>query len=76
MSEYAMKPWTDYFPNGRHVFYEGDDPHSFVREMKTKFNFDPSKNNKMWNEEFGWCFFLPGHCINEVYDRTKYPLGS
>lgn len=71
-----MRPWTDFYPDGRHVFYEGDDPHSFVREMKTKFNFDPSENNKSWNEESGWCFFLPGNCINEVYDRTKYPLGS
>ena len=75
-----MRPWTDYYPNGRYVFYEGDDPHSFVREMKNKYNFDPSKegrkNNFRWNDECGWCFLLPGYCINEVYDRTKYPLGS
>jgi len=29
-----MRPWTDYYPNGRYVYYEGDDPHTFVREMK------------------------------------------
>lgn len=44
-----MRPWTDYYPNGRYVYYEGDDPHTFVREMKTKFNFDPSKEGKKNN---------------------------
>ena len=63
--------------DGRWVYYEGDDPHHFVREMKTKYGFDPVKNNsRRWNEESGWCFFLPGNCIDEVYDRSKYPLGS
>lgn len=72
-----MKKWSEMYPNGRFVYYEGDDPHHFVREMKNKYGFDPSKNNRRhWCEGGSWCFLLPGNCIDDVYDRSKYPLGS
>lgn len=71
-----MKTWQEMFPNGRYVYYEGDNPNVFAKEMQEKFGFNPSKNNERWNKESGYCFHLPGNCINEVYNRTKYPLGS
>jgi hypothetical protein len=37
-----LPSWQEMFPEGRVVFYEGDDPEGFVKEMKEKFNFDPS----------------------------------
>jgi hypothetical protein len=71
-----MKKWSEMYPHGRYVYYEGEDPKSFVKEMIEKYNFDPSKFNEHWNIHRGFCFLLPGYCIDEVYDRTKYPLGS
>ena len=37
--------WQEMFPDGRVLFYEGDDPDGFVKEMKEKFNYDPSMNS-------------------------------
>lgn len=71
-----MKTWREIYPHGRHVFYEGDDPAGFAKEMLEKFGFDPSKDNDHWNEESGYGFFVPGEHINEVYGVAEYPLGS
>ena len=71
-----MKTWQEMFPDGRHVFYEGNKPKEFAKEMKEKFGFDPSENNIYWNRKSGYSFHLPGEYINEIYDRSKYPLGS
>lgn len=67
-----MCKWQEMFPEGRVLFYEGDDPEGFVKEMKEKFNFDPSMTgvdfatlspipntpNKAWGEwiEGSWEF--------------------
>lgn len=80
-----IKKWSEMFPNGRHVYYEGEDPEGFVKEMKAKFNFDPSKDNpnwSMWIDKegdnpgfFSYGFDLPGHLMDAVYGGP-YPLGS
>lgn len=67
--------WSQLFPNGRTVFYEGDDPKGFVREMKKKYGFDPSKG-RFWNKKNGYQFHCPAECMDEVYGNYKYPLGS
>jgi hypothetical protein len=71
-----MKKWSEMFPNGRHIYYEGDTPRGFVIEMKAKFKFDPSKDNDHWNEESGYCFLCPSKLLDKIYDLSKYPLGS
>lgn len=37
-----MSNWSGLFPDGRCIFYEGDDPDGFRAEIKTKFGFDPA----------------------------------
>ena len=71
-----MRKWSELFPDGRWLFYEGDDPEGFANEMVTKFQFDPRKGNDSWSAARGYGFMLPGRCMDEVYGRDKYPLGS
>jgi hypothetical protein len=35
------KTWAERFPEGRHIFYEGDDPEGFRAEIRERFGFDP-----------------------------------
>lgn len=70
-----MKKWSEMFPDGRHIFYEGSDPKSFIKEMKEKFNFEPNKNNDRWNKKSGYSFFCPSDLLDKIYN-SKYPLGS
>jgi hypothetical protein len=68
--------WSELFPDGRQIFYEGENPKAFVKEMKRKFGFDPSKNNPRWNEEYGYSFLCPAQHLDEIYGNDKYPMGS
>lgn len=36
--------WRELFPDGRYIYYEGDDPEGFIEEVKTRFGFDPTAN--------------------------------
>jgi hypothetical protein len=79
-----MRNWSELFPNGRTLFYEGKDPKGFRDEMLQKYKFDtkapcPSIFGdvaKRWNKRDGYRFHCPAHCIDEVYGSGKYPLGS
>lgn len=33
--------WSEMFPRGRHIYYEGDDPEGFRQTLIKEFNFDP-----------------------------------
>ena len=35
--------WSERFPYGRTIFYEGDDPEGFREEIKAEFGFDPAE---------------------------------
>lgn len=69
-----LPTWQEMFPNGRTVFYEGDDSRGFMREMRTKYGFTINKNLKSWRRSK--MFHLPGHLMDKVYGNSKYPLGS
>lgn len=79
-----MKKWSEMFPHGRYIYYEGVDPDGFVAEIKSKFGFDPSKNNPRWNEPWfdaegdgprSYSFYCPAEYLDEIYS-DKYPMGS
>lgn len=71
-----MGQWSEMFPDGRCLFYEGETPEVFAREMLARFNFDPRKNNTSWNEDCGYFFLCPASCLDEIYGNGRYPLGS
>lgn len=79
-----MRKWSELFPEGRWLYYEGDDPEGFANEMVSEFGFDPSECDgwaqTILNDEPEMCsmsygFYCPASCIDQVYGGT-YPLGS
>ena len=67
------KSWAEMFPNGRHIFYEGDDAEGFARQIKTEFGFDPSQDPK-WSDGHG--FDCPPEHLDAIYGARRFPLGS
>lgn len=74
-----MQSWAKLFPEGRTIYYEGNDPKGFIKEIKAKFGFDPSKDNSHWGEKHdGWIsysFHCPVEHLDEIYGG-QYPMGS
>jgi hypothetical protein len=68
--------WSELYPEGRDIFYEGDNPKEFVEEMKARYGFDPSRDNSYWNEKCGYSFHCPASVVDEIYEGRLYPLGS
>lgn len=67
-----MQTWKELFPQGRLIFYEGDDPEGFVSEIKARFGFDPSLNNPSWGEWIdSWTETDPTYV--ETGDKTTHP---
>jgi hypothetical protein len=38
----GLPSWRELFPGGRCIFYDGDDPDGFAREVRAEFGFDPA----------------------------------
>jgi hypothetical protein len=55
----------DLFPNGRTIFYEGDNPEAFIAEMKTKYGLGVTV-----------VLHCPTEYLDEIYGGGKYPMGS
>ncbi|MEU7902189.1 hypothetical protein [Actinoplanes sp. NPDC049118] len=71
-------PWADLFPDGRQIYYEGDDPDEFRKEIKARFGFDPALD-PCWGEEPGWgsySFHCPVGLLDDIYGGPNYPMGS
>lgn len=71
-----MSKWSELFPHGRRLYYEGNDPESFCREIKKKFGVDPSENNQDWIEESGYSWHCPARLLDAIYGSSEYDLGS
>jgi hypothetical protein len=55
---------AELYPEGRHLYYEGDDPVGFIKELKEKYGLD---------------VFVSFHCPAELLDEIesgKYQLGT
>src|SRR3954465_4102833 len=71
-----LPAWSELCPNGRHIFYEGDDPQGFVAEIKERFGFDPSRDPR-WAEPIpmsdigpgfiSYAFHCPARLLDELY---------
>jgi hypothetical protein len=90
MSTTNKTTWRELHPEGRSIFYEGDDPQGFCREIQAEFGFDPSAD-ALWEEHasaagydtsrgFGWetcqCFWCPPEHLDAIYGSGRWPLGS
>jgi hypothetical protein len=56
-----LLPWRELFPNGRHIYYEGDDPDGFAAEIRTEFGFDPTTipNSVLYSANPLWGLYYP-----------------
>jgi len=43
-----VAPWSQLCPDGRTLYYEGDDPDGFARAVKTQFGFDVAEHRGYW----------------------------
>jgi hypothetical protein len=82
MPKSKLSKWSELFPHGRFIFYEGKRPKAFVAEIKRKFGFDPSKDDG-WGEVIengedsftSYGFHCPAEHLDAIYS-TDYPMGS
>ena len=86
MSEQTL---AELHPNGRTIFYEGDDPEGFRAVIRAEFGFDPAEHPghefhtglpgcaRTWDEEHGWSFHCPAEHLDAIYgDDYRFPMGS
>lgn len=68
--------WAKMFPEGRFIFYEGNDPEAFRKEIVAKFGFDPKEKAQCWSKKHGgtYYFLCPAEHLDAIY--TQYPMGS
>ena len=69
----TYKSRAELFPSGRELYYEGKNRKAFIAEMKSKFDFDPSRDHG-WSKGSGWRFHCPPDLLDKIYGR--YQLGS
>lgn len=70
-----MPSWSELFPHGRTIFYEGDDPAGFAAQVKSEFGFDPSESEG-WTAEYDWRFDCPAEHLDDIYGSDRFPTGS
>ena len=69
----ADATWRDLFPDGRVIFYEGDDPEGFRAQIRTEFGFDPG-DTLSW--EMSYSFHCPPEYLDAIYGGSRWPMGS
>ena len=77
--EATLPRWSELFPHGRHIFYEGDKPGEFARQVQFEFGFDVTKDVK-WGEKYpdftSYSFDCPPGLLNLIYGTDRFPMGS
>lgn len=81
-----MIAWAeDYWPNGRHIYYEGDEPEFFATIVKNEFGLDVT-NDHAWGQVIGddpeggsfvsYGFDCPSELLGDIYYSNRWPIGS
>ena len=81
-----LAQWSELFPKGRHIYYEGDEPQEFAEQIRTEFGFDPSADeywgllipgDDLHDDAFtSYCFRCPPEILDAVYGSGRWPMGS
>jgi hypothetical protein len=82
---YRQIPWSEIYPEGRELFYEGDDPAGFAAEINLNYDLDPAASPN-WgvhipasdglNAFTSYAFHCPAKYLDTLYGTGRYPLGS
>jgi hypothetical protein len=75
--------WSSLFPAGRDIFYEGNDPAGFVRQIQDQFGFSPALDLN-WGVQIeddtcsfsSFCFHCPAEHLDAIYGNSRFPMGS
>jgi hypothetical protein len=80
--------WSDLYPNGRHIYYEGRDPEGFAKQIQDEFGFNPALDPDWgvpvpedWAEDEDDLGLLHGfHCpatlLDVIYGDSRFPMGT
>ena len=79
----ADATWSDLFPAGRRIFYEGNDPAGFARQVLAEFGFSPDGDPR-WGEPYdyvhfgytSYSFHCPPEHLDAIYGSDRFPMGS
>jgi hypothetical protein len=82
-AELAATTWSSLFPQGRHIFYEGDDPTGFVNQIESEFGFSPALDPR-WGQWINgdafsftsYSFHCPTEHLDAIYGSDRFPMGS
>lgn len=70
-------PWSELFPDGRVIIYEGDDPEEFTRQVEAEFGFDPGSDERWdWDNPDAYWFHCPAEHLDAIYGSSRWPMGS
>lgn len=80
----TLPSWSELYPDGRFIYYEGEDPEGFVRTIVEEFGFNPSEDHGWpvmpgWDPADHWCpgFHCPGEHLEAIYGGARrFPMGS
>jgi hypothetical protein len=77
--------WAEnYWPNGRHIYYEGGEPEAFAVTIRDKFGLDVTSDHA-WGQviddgESGsfisYGFDCPAGLLGDIYYSGRWPIGS
>ena len=77
--------WSELFPGGRDIHYEGEQPDEFAAEIADRYGFDPRTDRRWWDVIAGdgdaepqqsYMFHCPPHLLDAIYGNSEYPMGS
>ena len=78
----ALPAWSDLFPEGRDIFYEGNDPVRFVRQIQSEFGFSPASDPRGGEHIDGdglsftsHSFYCPSEHLDAIYGNNRFPVG-
>ncbi len=74
----------DYWPNGRHIYYEGGEPEAFAAMIKDEFGLDVT-SDRAWGQVIddseggsfvSYGFDCPAGLLGDIYYSDRWPIGS
>jgi HNH endonuclease len=80
-----MIAWAEEFwPGGRHIYYEGSEPETFAATIKDEFNLDVSVDHA-WGQVIedseggsfvSYGFDCPAELLGDIFYSGRWPMGS
>jgi hypothetical protein len=74
----------DYWPNGRHIYYEGGEPEAFAATIKDEFGLDVTID-RAWGQVIddseggsfvSYGFDCPAGLLGDIYYSNRWSIGS